>query len=101
MQVDEHAQLKKLMSGEVVEIVCERVRDASKVLRNQSFAKEVQIFGDRLNVVVENARRDFYQVELKLRQNGIGINSWRVISQSLENVFISLLTHNEKNEVVA
>lgn len=95
MQVDEPATLKRLMSGEVIEIVCERVRDASQVLRNQSFVREVQTFGDRLNVIVENASRDFSLIESALKQNGIAIESWRVISPSLENVFISLLTHNE------
>lgn len=92
MQVDEPANLKKLMKGEVIEIVCERVREASKVLRNHSLVQEVQTFGDRLNVIVENANRDFPHIEIQLKQNGIAVESWRMISPSLENVFISLLT---------
>jgi len=89
------------MNGEVIEIVCDRVRDAFKLLKAESAVKEVQAFGDRLNVNVEDASKDFPHIELLLKQNGIAIESWRVITPSLENVFISLLTHNETNEDAA
>lgn len=101
MRVDTPTNLKKLMSGEVVEIVCERVREASKLLRDQALGKEIQTFGDRLNVVVEDVARDFPPIESRLKQRGIAVESWRVISPSLENIFISLLTHNALNEVGA
>lgn len=92
LQVDEPMKLRALMNGDVLEIVCARVRDASKALQYQSFTREVQTFGDRLHVLVEDASRDVAQIELRLKQNGIAIESWRVIPPSLENVFISLLT---------
>jgi len=101
MQIDKPANLKKLMNGEVIEIVCDRVRDAFKLLKAESAVKEVQAFGDRLNVNVEDASKDFPHIESIFEQNGIAIESWRVITPSLENVFISLLTHNETNEDAA
>lgn len=91
MQVDEPAKLKSLMHGEVIEIVCQPVREAANMLKGRSFVREVQTFGDRLNLVVENAARDFPFAESLLKQNGIAIESWRVVAPSLENVFISLL----------
>jgi ABC-2 type transport system ATP-binding protein len=98
MEVDEPANLKKLMKGEIIEIVCERVRDAAALLQDRPFAREVQTFGDRLNVVVDNSAKEIRAIETVLNQNNIPIESWRVISPSLENVFISLLTHNQDQD---
>ncbi len=95
MKVDEPNNLKKLMQGEVIEIVCGRVRDAAKILKGGKLGKEVQTFGDRLNVVVESSATELPLIKGALSAGGITIESWRVISPSLENVFISLLTQNE------
>ena len=99
MNVDTPANLKNTMHGEVVEIVCDRVRDGFRLLKGHAAVSEVQAFGDRLNVIVMNAATNFPPVERLLKSNGINITSWRVIAPSLENVFISLLTHTEKKEV--
>jgi ABC-2 type transport system ATP-binding protein len=98
MRVDTPANLKKTMQGDVVEIVCDRVRNGFKLLKGHPSIREVQAFGDRLNVIVEKAATDFPSVERLLTSNGIVIARWRVIDPSLENVFISLLTH-EQTEV--
>jgi ABC-2 type transport system ATP-binding protein len=99
MQVDTPENLKHLMRNEVVEVVCDRVRDALALVKAQEGVLEVQGFGDRLNVIVENAKRDFPKVESVLRGSGIRVESWRVMGPSLENIFISLLSHNEQKEV--
>ncbi len=93
MSVDEPALLKKHMPGEVVEIVCKDVRRASRFLKDAARVREVQTFGDRLNVVVDNAKRDLPPLMTLLQQHAIAITDTRVIAPSLENVFISLLTH--------
>lgn len=95
LRVDEPARLKKLMHGEVVEIVCEKVRMAATLLSARPFIREVQTFGDRLNVVVGNAAHDLPLISSALQEHGIGVRSMRTIPPSLENVFISLLTHTE------
>jgi ABC-2 type transport system ATP-binding protein len=95
MRVDTPIAMKDAMRGEVVEIVCDRVRDGFRLLKERWPDAEVQAFGDRLNVVVENARRDSSDLRDTLQKAGISIASLRVISPSLENVFISMLTHTE------
>ena len=95
MRVDTPNAMKEAMRGEVVEIVCDRVRDGFRLLKERWPDAEVQAFGDRLNVVVENARRDSSDLRDTLQKAGISIASLRVISPSLENVFISMLTHTE------
>ncbi len=100
MKVDTPSNIKRLMKGEIVEIVCERVRDAYRLLSSFSPVKEVQAFGDRLNVNVRNPDMDLPRIRSALESNGIAIKNWRVVPPSLENVFISLLTQDEQQEVV-
>ena len=95
------SDMRREMKGEILEIVCERVRDGSRLLRQLAVVREVQAFGDRLNVVVDHAASDMRMIEQALKAEGIRIASWRIISPSLENVFISLLTRNQHNEVNA
>jgi len=100
MKMDTPANLKNTMPGEVVEIVCDRVRDGFLLLKDNpgGVSREVQAFGDRLNVIVGNSSKDMPPIESMLKKNGIQISDWRVIPPSLENIFVSLLTHPEHVE---
>jgi ABC-2 type transport system ATP-binding protein len=88
--------VKRLMKGEVVEVICGEIRRAFDLLKGWPGAGEVQIFGDRLNLAIDNAERDFPAVEARLRGAGIEVSDWRKIPPSLENVFISV-TRDPKN----
>ncbi len=92
MEMDTPANLKNLMQGQIVEVVCDRVRDGFALLKRDPRARDVQAFGDRLNVLVSDAVRDMPGVESALRSGGISVESWRRVQPSLENVFVSLLT---------
>ncbi len=96
MHVGTPEELKQQMTGQVLEVVCDRVRDASRVLGDLALVKEVQAFGDRLNIIVEDERRDFPAVKAALAKERIAVSSSRRIPPSLENVFISLLTRSEQ-----
>jgi len=95
MRVARPAELKASMTGTVVEIACDRVRDGFRALKTARPDIEVQAFGDRLNIVVEDAARDVPDVSRILNASGIHIAGTRVVPPTLENVFISLLTHSE------
>ncbi len=100
LRVDDPTRLKTSMRGEVVEVVCEPVRQAFAVLKGQPSVREVQMFGDRLNVVIDDAGRDMPVLAALLQSSGVAIRSQRRVVPSLENVFISLLTHPH-SEMVA
>ena len=83
------------MKGTVVEISSDRVREGFRLLKDLRGDIEVQAFGDRLNVVVGDADRDIPQARRILTDAGIHISALRVVPPTLENVFISMLTHTE------
>jgi hypothetical protein len=57
--------------------------------------REVQAFGDRLNVLIEDGSRQLSAVTTLLQSSGVLIETARAVTPSLENVFISLLTRKE------
>jgi len=84
------AEVKALMRGTVVEIVCADTFGARAALRGLPAAREVQIFGDRLDIVVDDMEKDLPAVEARLSQAGIAVLDRRAVPPSLENVFISV-----------
>jgi ABC-2 type transport system ATP-binding protein len=92
--IDTPQKVKLLMKGNIIEIVCDQIRRAFAILKGLPAIIEVQAFGDRLNVVVDDVALDFPRVEQRLSEEGIHISAWRAIPPSLENVFISLIKAN-------
>ena len=91
MAAERPALIKESMRGVVLEIVCANVRRACSLLRLTGTLREVQLFGDRLNVVADDARAGEESARRSLGDAGIEIVSLRVIPSSLENAFISLI----------
>ena len=89
--------VKSLMRGTVIEIVCPEIRRAFAVLKSLPGLREVQLFGDRLNVVVDEAEKETALIEAALADAGIPVIQKRVLPPSLENVFISV-THSVPSE---
>lgn len=89
---DSPQNLKKIMKGTIVELVCSDIRKAASLLKGKSAAREVQAFGDRLNIVVDDEKKDVRAIVGLLRKNAVEVMDRRVVSPSLENVFISLLS---------
>jgi ABC-2 type transport system ATP-binding protein len=91
LAVDRPARIQESMRGSVLEIICADTRKARGALQLTGAFPEVQLFGDRLNVVVEDPAAAEVLVRDSLGQAGIGVGSLRVIPSSLENAFISLV----------
>ncbi len=82
--------VKALMRGTVVEIVCPDIRRAFGVLKALAGVREVQLFGDRLNVVVDDPDTRIPRIRAALGGAGIPVLAERRLAPSLENVFISI-----------
>ena len=87
---DTPKNIKTSISKIIIEVVCSPIISAYKLLKEKS-SYEVQMFGDRLNVAVDNYEKDFLEIEKLISGNAIQIFDHRVISTSLENVFIHLI----------
>jgi ABC-2 type transport system ATP-binding protein len=90
-------EVKRLMHGTVVEIVCPEIRRAFGVLKSLPGVREVQLFGDRLNAVVDEPERAIPGIESALAREGISVLGTRRLPPSLENVFISV-TESARSE---
>ena len=97
LAADSPEKVKSLMKGTVIEIVCPDTRRAFSVIRKLPARPEVQIFGDRLNVVVQDAAAEIGRIEAALAAAGIPVVQKRTLPPSLENVFISV-TQSESAE---
>ena len=97
LAADTPANIKLLMRGTVVEIVCLEIRRAFAVLKTLSAVREVQLFGDRLNVVVDEPEIGIPLIEAVLLREGIAVLQRRLLPPSLENVFISV-TESQTSE---
>lgn len=92
LMTDTPSALKKVMNGDVIEIVCTDIRRTFALLKQHSAVQEVQAFGDRVNIVAGSAEQTMPSILALLNEHSIAVAEWRVVTPSLENVFISLLT---------
>ena len=90
LAADAPQALKRLMRGTVVEVVCRDIRRAFAVLKGLAGVREVQLFGDRLNAVVDEPESVVPRLEAALAREGIAVVHKRLLPPSLENVFISV-----------
>ncbi len=94
---DTPKNVKKQMKGSVIEIILNDLHRATETLRLHDEILEVQTFGDRINVVVEE-RVTVEALKMWLDSSGISVRSIRTIQPSLENVFIALLREQAPSE---
>lgn len=87
------AKIKSMMSDIIIEIVCSPVKMAYNILKEKTNL-EIQIFGDRLNVVSDNFEDNVSMLRKILSEKSIEIFDIRETSPALENAFIHLLREN-------
>jgi len=88
--VDTPLNMKESINKKVIEIVCNDVRKAATLIKD-NIGLDVQLFGDRLNVVVDDPGKEYIILESLLRKNNIKVIDHRINIPSLENVFIHLV----------
>ena len=87
------AGVRRAMAGTVLEVVTPDTRGATARLR--AVGADVQLFGDRVNVIVREATGGEAFVRSTLAAAGIEVTFLREVPSSLENAFISLVRGRE------
>ncbi|HAB53610.1 MAG: multidrug ABC transporter ATP-binding protein [Ignavibacteria bacterium RIFOXYB2_FULL_35_12] len=88
---DTPKNVKASLKAQIVEIVCSPIREAYNIIKAKT-GFEVQMYDDRLNVALQNFNNDYTGLENLLVENKIQIVDKRIITPSLENVFIHLIS---------
>lgn len=88
---DTPKNVKASLKEQIVEIVCSPSREAYNTIKANT-EYEVQMYGDRLNVALQNYDEQYKNLERLLTDNNVEIYDHRVITPSLENVFIHLIS---------
>ncbi|MBS3944727.1 MAG: ABC transporter ATP-binding protein [Melioribacter sp.] len=87
---DTPKKVKDSINMQVIEIVCSPIREAYNAIKSAADF-EVQMYGDRLNVSVFEYERDYTIIKKLFDENSIIETDKRLITPSLENVFIHLM----------
>lgn len=90
--LDSPQNVKESINKKVLEIVCDDVRNAAKLIKD-NLEINVQLFGDRINMISDNADADYRNIALLMNKNNIKIVDHRINIPSLENVFIHLVNN--------
>lgn len=88
---DTPKNVKASLKEQIVEIVCSPSREAYNTIKTKT-EYEVQMYGDRLNVALQNYDEQYKILDKLLTDNNVEIYDRRVITPSLENVFIHLIS---------
>ncbi len=90
LAVETPSRIKDRMEGTIIELTAKDIRTASELARKIPDVIDVQVFGDRLHLVVSKTQDNLSSLNRHLQDRGIDVSHWRQISPSLENVFIYL-----------
>ncbi|AFH50619.1 ABC-type multidrug transport system ATPase component [Ignavibacterium album JCM 16511] len=90
ISLDTPGRIKNPVGKKSIEIITSDIKLSYKILKAMN-EFEIQIFGDRINLIAESTDEIIKKVKQILSSNGIEIISYRVVNLSLENVFIHLI----------
>jgi ABC-2 type transport system ATP-binding protein len=96
MSFDTPQNIKASVNKIIIEMICLPIREAYKILKEKSDF-EVQMFGDRMDIALNNFEKEYPVVEKLIKDANIQIIDHRVIPISLENVFIYLINKSKQN----
>lgn len=85
------AEVKKLMSGTILEVRTSNPRKTANLLRNQLRADSVGLFGNQVHVVTSRPEETQSEVERILSASDLKLAKIQSIAPSLEDVFISVV----------
>jgi ABC-2 type transport system ATP-binding protein len=91
-------ELKEMMQGTILEIRCSQPRRGRALLQEHLQDDRVGLFGDRIHVVTEDERRASSSSQDVLTGAGIDVAGIRAVEPTLEDVFISVLARERRED---
>jgi len=88
---DTPANVKKMVTGELLEVTPSDFVAARDLVTSLDCVKELQTYGDKLHVFVDNAARRKSEIAAALKSCGIQHDEIRKIEVRMEEAFISLI----------
>ena len=88
---DTPAALRSSLNGEMLDLLARPQREALSRLRIHPRASHVQVFGERLHLLVANPQDDLPVLKADLSKNNIQVSEVRETTPSLEDVFVAKL----------
>jgi ABC-2 type transport system ATP-binding protein len=85
--------IKAQVRGQVIEMRPMPIVRAQETLASQPEVIEVQVYGDLLHVIVDDAYQRMPQLKAALEASGVQVSRLRVIQPRMEEAFISLIRH--------
>ncbi|WP_296753791.1 DUF4162 domain-containing protein, partial [Thiobacillus sp.] len=94
IQCDTPQKLKEGIPGQLLELETEQPRAAREALAAQLGSSRVSLFGGMLHLYTEGAA-EMEQVRAILKEAGIAVRAEKVITPTLEDVFIHQVTRDD------
>ncbi len=88
---DTPSALRSSLNGEMLDLLARPQREALGQLRTHPRASHVQVFGERLHLLVSNLQADLPALKTDLAKYNIQVSDVRHTTASLEDVFIATL----------
>ena len=88
--VDTPQNIKTSIHKNVIEIITDDIKKSYSILKGK-YGSDAQIFGDRINLITDLSVTEIDRIKNLLKESKIELVSHRIITPSLENVFIHLV----------
>jgi ABC-2 type transport system ATP-binding protein len=88
---DTPAALRSSLNGEMLDLLAQPQLEAVSHLRLHPRASHVQVFGERLHLLLKNPKQDLSVLKSDLSKQDIHISDVRHTTPRLEDVFVSML----------
>jgi len=91
VECDAPQRIRNRLDGDVIEVRAEQWEKALVLLKGLDGVREIQTYGEAINLLVDNGKRRLSEVERFLKNSKLKYRSVRIAPARMEEAFISLI----------